>query len=112
MAISPPSLLLQEAEFLTFLNNQTPADQRKLISNLTTPQLKCVSEILSNFLKGNLTSDKEIIKKLKPKRDTIRTLARKKTPLCTKSAILSSRQGGGILSVILPLAASLVSSLV
>ena len=112
MTIAAPSLLVQEADFLTFLNRQTPADRRKLVSQLSTPQLKCVSEILSNFLKGNLSSDKVIIKKLKPKRNTIRTLARKKTPLGIKREILSSKQGGSILSVILPLVASLVSSLV
>ena len=52
------------------------------------------------------------MKKVKPSQKEIKTISYKTTPLYKKKKILQSRSGGAILSVLLPLAASLIGFLI
>ena len=105
-------LLVKEADFLRFFSKLSPTERKKLIHKLTSPQIRCLSEIFSNFLKQNLTRNPAIIKRLKRYKDSIRAVALKKTSLLKKKNILSSKTGGSILSLLLPIAGTLISSLV
>lgn len=105
------SLISIHKEFIVFLNSLPPKKRAKLVSVLKKTHLDCLSEIFSNFLKNNLTQDREIIKKLKKYRNNIRQVALKRTPLKVKKKNLSSQSGGSILGLLLPLATSLLGHL-
>ena len=103
--------IVKNKEFIQFFNNLCPKRQQKLIPVLSRDQINCFSEICKNFLRGNLSQNKDIIKKLKHARHDIKSIALKKSPLYKKKKILQSRRGGAILSILLPLAASVITSL-
>lgn len=103
--------LIKQKEFFNFFNNLSPKSKADLIPVLNKEQLNTISEICKNFLKRNLSEDPKVIRKVKTARSEIKSLSLKKTPLYKKKRILQTRQGGAILSVLLPLAASLITSL-
>ena len=104
--------ILKNQEFLTFFNKLGKRTKLRLISNLNKEHINTISEVCKNFLKKNLTQEPRIIEKVKAARKEIRQVALKTTPLYKKKKILQSRKGGFILSVLLPLATTLISSLI
>lgn len=108
---SKASLISRHRDFIKFLNDINPCYRQTILNQCRKQELDCLSEIFANFLKKNLTTSSEIIKKLRPHKSLIRQLALKKTSQKKKKKILTSSKGGSILSVILPLAASLIGKL-
>ena len=102
--------IVKHKEFLNFFNRLPPKNKRDIIPNLSKDHLNTISEICRNFLNRNLTRDPRIVKKVKLSRKEINAISLKKTPAYKKKKILQSRRGGAILSVLLPLAAGLISS--
>lgn len=105
-------LLAQYSDLILLLNRLSPSNRAKLLSQLRSQEVNCLSEIISNFLKGHLTTDPRIIKRLKKYRSDLKILALRKTPLYVKKSLLAAKRGAGILSILLPLATSLLSSLI
>ena len=105
------SLLEQHKAFITFLNTLDPKDSIKIISLASKPQINSISEIFANFLKLNLTQDPAVIRHLKPYKSAVRSVACKKNSIKKKKKILRSKRGGAILSFLIPLATSLIGSL-
>ena len=105
------SLISSHHEFLKFLKNVKPSFRKKIITQCRKEEIDCLSEIFSNFLKKNLTTKNKVVNKLRPHKSLIRQVALKKTPVREKKNILSSTAGGSILSILLPLATSLLGSL-
>ena len=103
--------IIKHKEFLDFFINLTPKIKRTLIPSLNRGQLNTISEICKNFLNRNLSQDPNIIRKVKHSKKEIKHISLKKTPLYKKKKILQTKRGGAILSVLLPLAASLITSL-
>ena len=103
--------IIKNKEFLQFFCKLSPSKQFKLVPLLSTDQIQTISEICKNFLQFNLTQNPQIIKKVKHAKKAIKDIALKKTPLHKKRDILKSRKGGAIFSVLLPLAASVITSL-
>ena len=97
-------------EFILFLSGVSAHDRARIVAALSGEYINTISEIFKNFLGRNLTHDQDDIKRLVKYRREVRQVARKKTPLREKKKILLSRKGGAILSVLLPLAAGLISS--
>ena len=108
---SKTSLISRHRDFINFLNDINPSYRQTILHQCRKQELDCLSEIFVNFLKKNLTTNSEIIKKLRPHKSLIRQLALRKTSQKKKKKILTSSKGGSILSVILPLAASLTGKL-
>ena len=104
-------LVVQNKELLMLLARLPPQHRKKIIAELKRKQLECISEIFSNFLKKKLTKDTKIIKKLKKYSKEIRLVANKKPSLKLKRQTLTSKRGGALLSILLPIAASVISSL-
>ena len=104
-------LIVQHKELLMLLTQLPKQHRKKIIAGLKRKQLECISEVFSNFLKKNLTKDIHIIKKLKKYSKEIRLVANKKPSLKLKRKTLTSRRGGALLSILLPLAATVISSL-
>ena len=100
----------RERDFLQYFTRQEPKRRRKIIEHLQRPQLNCISEIFSNFLKCNLTKKPQVIARLRKHKRDIHRISLKKTPLREKRAILRSRRGGNILNVLLPIASALLST--
>ena len=104
--------IVKNNEFLRYFSKLPSQKQKHLIPTLNTNQLNTISEICKKILKKNLTSCPKIIHQVKPSQKQIKAIALKKNPLYKKKKILQSRSGGAILSVLLPLAASLIGSLI
>ena len=107
--------IVKNNEFLRYFSKLPSQKQKHLIPTLNTNQLNTISEICKNFLKKNLTTCPKTIQQVKPSQKQIKAIAlkkKKKKPLYKKKKILQSRSDGAILSVLLPLAASLIGSLI
>ena len=103
--------IIQNKEFIEFFSKLSPRKKQNLIPVLSKDQLNTISEVFKNFLKRNLTENPNIVKKLRRNQKEIKTVALKTTPLYKKKKILQTRKGGAILSILLPIAASIVTSL-
>ena len=103
--------IVRNKEFIKFFCQLSPSSKCRLITNLDKNHIDTISEICKNFLENNLTQNPKVIQKLRNSRNDIRSLSLKKTALYKKKKILQSRRGGAILSILLPLAASLISSI-
>ena len=104
--------ILTNNEFLNFFSNLPLKSKRHLIPTLNRGQINTISEICKNFLSKNLTRCPRIIRKVKSAKREIKAVSLKSVPLYRKKQILQSRSGGAILSVLLPLAATLIGSLI
>lgn len=104
-------LIVQHKDLVFLLSHISPKLRKEVLRGLKKKELNCISEIFSNFLKKRLTSDSSIIHKLKKFRSDIHAVALKKTPVFKKRAILLSKRGGSILGTLLPIAVSLITSL-
>lgn len=105
-------LILQHKDLIFLLTHISPKLRKEVLQTLKKREIDCISEIFSNFLKKRLTIKTKIINKLKSFKNDIRIVALKKTPIFKKKAILLSKRGGSILSLLLPLAASVLTSLI
>ena len=103
--------IVTNKEFLHFFNQLPPKTKRDFIPTLKKNHVNTISEVCKNFLNRKLTRDSKVISKIKPSRKEIKAVSLKTTPLYKKKKILQSKRGGAILSVLLPLAASLITSL-
>ena len=106
------SLLERNKEFIIFLNKLEPRIRRIILGNLGSEYINTIAEIYRNFLQQNLTIVPAIIKKVHPHRERVRRICLKSIPLYRKKEILQSKDGGFVLNLLLPLAASLVTSLI
>ena len=106
------SLLEKNKEFILFLNNLSKAERQKILSTVCGKYINTIAEIFQNFLKLQLTRDPNIIRKVKSYKKEIKFISQKKSPIYQKKKILQSKKGGAILSILLPLAASVITSLI
>ena len=105
--------IVKNNEFLKYFSKLPQRNKIHLIPTLNRNQLNTISEICKNFLSKNLTTCPKIIRKVKPsKKKKNKAISLKTTPLYKKKKILQSRSGGAILSILIPLAASLIGSLI
>ena len=103
--------ILKYKEFLKYFAKLPQKQRIRVIPTLNRGHINVISEICQNFLKEKLTKCPKVIRKLKSSKKQIKAIALKKTPLYKKKQILQSRSGGGILSVLLPIATSLFGSI-
>lgn len=108
---STPPLALTHKELIYLLAKLSSEKRKKLIAVLKKKHIDCLAEIFLNFLKNNLTHDKGIVKSLHKYKEDIRKVVKKGVSTASKKKILRSQRGGAILSVLLPLAASVITSL-
>ena len=104
--------IVQKREFIEYFNKVSPRQKRKLISTLPKGEINCISEICKKILNRKLTENSNIIRKLRPAEKEIKAISLKSVPIYRKKKILQTKKGGAILSLLLPLAASIVTSLI
>ena len=103
--------IVKNNDFLKYFSKLPQRNKIHLIPTLNRNQLNTILEICKNFISKNLTTCPKIIRQLKPSKKEIKSIS-VKTTLYKKKNILQSRSGGAILSVLIPLAASLIGSLI
>lgn len=87
--------------------------QRKsaILKSCPNSLIKSVCECVLNLLKGNLPISKQVKTRLTPYKRTLRKLAQKKVPLFKKRRLLIQK-GEGFLSLLIPAAVSVLSTLI
>ena len=75
------------------------------------PLINVLSEITLNCLSGNITNNKNKIKILKPYSSVMKAVAYRKNSYKRRKSLLATKKGVGFLSILLPLAASVIGSL-
>ena len=103
--------VIKNKQFIEFFSKLPSHKKRKFVPILSRDHINTISEVCKNFLNYNVTKDPNIIKKLKPSKKEIKSISLKTIPLYKKKNILQSRKGGAILSILLPIAASIITSL-
>ena len=86
----------------------TPAKQKKFIGTCHNDILKCIGICVKHIINGKARLTSAQLKKLRRRKQLVRSLARKNTSLKSKRKIL---QTGGFLGLILPSVVSLMTSL-
>ncbi len=105
-------LIHEYRDLIILLAKLSPLLRNKIIRDLKRKELDSISEIFSNFLKKKLTTDLDIVNQLRKYHRDIYEVALKKTTLSRKKKLLLTKRGGSILTILLPLAASLITKLV
>ena len=57
-------------------------------------QINAVSELVLNSIKGNIPVSPQVVRKLRPYKDTLRQLAKRKPSAKARRALLSQQTGG------------------
>lgn len=96
--------------FLQLLINCHKKQRRAILQTLSERQLRVLSEIILNLLRGNIPISSKEKRKLFRKRRALYQLASKRVSSKDKKKILV-QQGGGLLDTLLPPALTLLSSL-
>ena len=104
-------LAIQNAHFLKFFSKIGSSRRSRLIPSLNKPHVQSISEVCENFLKSNVPCTLCELKKLYPYREELRTLSSKKLSLKKKKNLMTTRRGGALLSVLLPLAIGAITTL-
>lgn len=95
---------------LRFIDLCPPSLRKDLLKRLPAPAVKAVCECALNTLKGNVPLTPHQKKKLRAHKQLLRRLADRRVSLFKKKKILV-QQGGGFLSVLIPAALSVLSTI-
>ena len=87
----------------------TPKLKKAIIKHAPTDLVTAISEIVLNLIKGVIKLTAHQKKRLSRYKKELLALAKKKVPLGKKRKILVQK-GGGVVSILVPLALSLLSS--
>lgn len=79
--------------FLELIRTCKPKKRKQLINGATADNIKALSEIAHNTLKGNLKLPEPILKKLKRHKSSIRSLAKKNQSVTAHKSMLIQKGG-------------------
>ena len=100
----------QYCHFIKFLKNKSEREIRTVVKNLPIQLINVLSEIILNCLAGNITKKPKNIELLKPYSNLMKQIATRKNSYKNRKFLLASKNGGGLLSLLLPLAASVIGT--
>lgn len=86
--------------------------KKKILKHCPNCTIKYLCECALNLLQGNVPLTKSQKRKLTPYKQSVRKLANKKVPLYKKRKLLQSQRGEGLLSILLPAAISVITTLI
>jgi hypothetical protein len=95
-------------ESLKYLASCQPKVRRSILQNANNNLIHAICECMLNFLRGNISTADDVVKKAKRYKKTLRQLMNKDDTLEHKKEILV--QKGGFLPVILPTILGILSS--
>ena len=105
-------LSAQYCDFILFLKSKDKSKIKEIVKNLHNPIINALSEVVLNGLCGNIPLNKSDIEKLKPFKKLMKLLSNKSHKVSSRKKLMSSKKGGSLLSIILPLAATAITSLI
>ena len=86
----------RQRPFLQSILREAKQKERKaMVDYANKDQINAVSELVMNVLHHNVPVSSHVIRGLKPHKEALRELARRKTSLKRRKAILSKQTGGG-----------------
>ena len=95
---------------LKVLADARPKLKKAIIKHAPTEMVTAISEIVLNLIKGVIKLTASQKKRLSRYKKELLTLAKKKIPLGKKRKILVQKGGSAAVSILVPLALSLLSS--
>ena len=93
---------------------QNNGTEKKLLKDTDDSVIKGLSECCHNFLKGNVPTTKQKIKKLNKYKRSIRQMVNQKIAIKTKRRIMMTQMGGFIvplLSILAPVISGIIGSI-
>ena len=81
------------------------------MKNLPKEVINALSEVILNGYCGNIPLNERDIQKLKPYRKLMEILSNKNVKVEERKKLMSSNKGGSLLSVLIPLASSVITNL-
>lgn len=106
------STILQKKDFLRLLANaNTRKRTRNLISIAEKNEIKSIIEMLLNILHGNISVDKDTLRKMRKCKNLLRKVTSKGLNLSDQKLILNKPQIGGFLPLIAALAGPLIGNI-
>ena len=106
------SLTAKYCDFILFLKSKDKTKIKEIVKNLPNPVINALSEVILNGFCGNIPLNKSDIEKLKPFKKLMKLLSNKSNKVSSRKKLMSSKKGGSLLSIILPLAATAITSLI
>lgn len=89
--------------FIKLIIKLTPSQRVKYIQSMSNKEIDYISEICLNFLKSNITTDKETVKVLDSLRNEIRSLGSKGKSRIWKKKLLLTLKGLRVLQFLFPI---------
>ena len=105
-------LSAQFCDFILMLKSKDETEIKKIVKNLPKNVINALSEVVLNGLCGNIPLNKSDIEKLKPFRRLMKSLSNKSIKVGERKKLMISKKGGSLLSIIIPLAASVITGLI
>lgn len=106
------SLCKENIIFLKYLHKLSLKRRNKFIKNVCSKkEIDTISELVLNFLKGNIKCNKKLIRSLKKYSKYFSNIIKKSFSSAKKKIILSSKSGGFILSTLLNIGLPILSKL-
>ena len=105
-------LLAQFCDFILMLKSKDETQIKKIVKSFPNHIINAISEVISNGICGNIPLNKSDIEKLKPFRRLMKSLSNKTVKVGERKKLMISKKGGSLLSIIIPLAATAITSLI
>ena len=97
--------------FILFLKTKDKKTIRSIVKKSPKEVINALSEIVLNGYCGNIPLNEREIQKLKPYRKLMEILSNKNVKNEERKKLMSSNKGGSLLSVLIPLASSVITGL-
>ena len=102
----------QYCEFILFLKSKDENKIKEIVKNLPNEVINALSEVILNGFCGNIPLNVKDIEKLKPFRKLMHLLSKKSVSVRHRKKLMCTKSGGSLLSILIPLAASVIGSLI
>ena len=98
-------------DFILFLKSKDEKKIKEIVKNLPEDVINALSEVVLNGLCGNIPLNSIDIEKLKPFRKLMNLLSNKSVGIVKRKRLMSSKKGGSLLSILIPLASTIIAGL-
>ena len=105
-------LSVQFCDFILMLKSKDETQIKKIVKSFPNHIINAISEVISNGICGYIPLNKSDIEKLKPFRRLMKSLSNKTVKVGERKKLMISKKGGSLLSIIIPLAATAITSLI
>ena len=110
-AVKKMSLAGHYCNFILFLKTKDKKKIKSIVKNLPKEVINALSEVILNGYCGNIPLNERDIQKLKPYRKLMEILSNKNVKIDERKKLMSSNKGGSLLSILIPLASSVITNL-